>query len=95
MPIFYYAGGEKRWRKSRVFIPKKLQPNVGPDAVQDGLACPVSSSRGQRRITPMVYDRLLVWPNQRVRSVHLGVVERCTQNARPTRPKVPGTGAAG
>jgi hypothetical protein len=49
MPIFYCARGEKRWQKSRVFISKKLQPDAGPDAVQGGPACPVSSNRRQRR----------------------------------------------
>jgi hypothetical protein len=48
MPIFYCAGGEKRWRKSRVFISEKLQPDAGPDAVQGGPARPVSSNRRQR-----------------------------------------------
>jgi hypothetical protein len=74
---------------------KKLQPDAGPDAVQDGPARPVSSSRGQRRNTPRVCDRTLFWPDQIIRSVHLGTEERCTQNARPTHPKVPGTGASG
>jgi hypothetical protein len=36
MPIFHCAGGEKRWRKSGVFISKKLLPDAGPDAVQGG-----------------------------------------------------------
>jgi hypothetical protein len=95
MPIFHCAGGEKRWRKSGVFITEKLQPDAGLDVVQGGLARPVSSSRGQRRSTPRVCDRTLVWPDQRVWSVHLGVEERSTQSARPMRLKVPGTEASG
>jgi hypothetical protein len=81
MPIFYYARGEKRWRKSGVFIPKKLQLDARPDAVQGGPARPISSSRGQRRNVPRVCDRTLVWPDQRVRSVHLGTEERHTTSA--------------
>jgi hypothetical protein len=81
MHIFHYARGEKRWRKSGVFIPEKLQLDAGPDAVQDGPARPVSSSRGQRHNTPRVCDRTLVWPDQRVRLVYLGADERCTQSA--------------
>jgi hypothetical protein len=49
MPIFHCTGGEKRWRKSRVFISEKLQPDAGPDAVQGGPARPVSSNHWQRR----------------------------------------------
>jgi hypothetical protein len=49
MPIFYCAGGEKRWRKSEVFISEKLQPDAGPDTVQGGPARPVSSNRRQKR----------------------------------------------
>jgi hypothetical protein len=48
MPIFHCAGGEKRWRKSGVFISEKLQPNAGPDTVQGEPARPVSSNRRQR-----------------------------------------------
>jgi hypothetical protein len=60
MPIFHYAGGEKRRQKSGVFIPEKLQPDAGPDMVHGGPACPVSSSRGQRRNAPRVCDWTLV-----------------------------------
>jgi hypothetical protein len=38
-----------------------------------------------------VYDRTLVWPDQRVRSVHL----RAEKSARPARPVPHGTGASG
>jgi hypothetical protein len=69
---------EKRRQKSGVFITEKRQPDAGPDTVQGGLARPVSSSRGQRRNAPRVCDRTLVWPDQHVRSVHLGAEERCT-----------------
>jgi hypothetical protein len=50
MPIFHCAGGKKRWRKSEMFITEKLRSDAGPDAVQGGPACPVSSSccRGAR-----------------------------------------------
>jgi hypothetical protein len=44
MPIFYCAGGKKRWRKSGVFISEKLQPDAGPDAVQGGPARLISSN---------------------------------------------------
>jgi hypothetical protein len=95
MPIFHCAGGEKRWQKSRVFITEKIQSDTGPDTVQGGPARSVSSSRGKRRSTPRVCDRMLVWPDQRVQSVHLSVEESCTQSARPAHPKIPGTGASG
>jgi hypothetical protein len=39
--------------------------------VQGGPTRPVSSSRGLRCSAPRVCDRTLVWPDQRVRSVHL------------------------
>jgi hypothetical protein len=39
--FFHCAGGEKRWRKSGVFISEKLQPDVG--------LRPVSSNHRQRR----------------------------------------------
>jgi hypothetical protein len=64
---------EKPRQKSGVFLLKKRQPNAGPDAVQGGPTRPVSA--------PRVCDRTLVWPDQRVWSVHLGAEERCTQNA--------------
>jgi hypothetical protein len=49
MPIFHCTRGKKRWRKSEVFISKKLQPDAGPDAARGGPVCPVSSNRRQRR----------------------------------------------
>jgi hypothetical protein len=49
MPIFHCARDEKRWRKSRVFISEKLQPDARPDAVQGGPAHPISSNRKQTR----------------------------------------------
>jgi hypothetical protein len=49
MLIFHCAGGEKRWRKSVVFISEKLQLDTGPNAIQGGPARPVSSNRRQRR----------------------------------------------
>jgi hypothetical protein len=87
MPISTAPEAEKRRRKSGVFFAEKHQPDAGPDAVQDGPARPVSA--------PRVCDRTLVWPDQLVRSAHLGTEERCTQNARPARPLVLGTGASG
>jgi hypothetical protein len=48
LPIFHCAGGEKRWRKSGVFITEKLQPDAGPDAVQGGPVRPVSSNHRLR-----------------------------------------------
>jgi hypothetical protein len=33
MTIFHCVGGEKKWRKSGVFISEKLQSDAGPDAV--------------------------------------------------------------
>jgi hypothetical protein len=44
MPIFYCAGGEKRWQKSGMFITKKLRSDAGPNAVWGRPARPVSSS---------------------------------------------------
>jgi hypothetical protein len=85
----------KQRRKFRVFIPKKLQPDAGPDVVQGGPARPVSSSRGLRHSAPRVCDRTLVWPDQRVWSVHLGTEGRCTESVRLAHPRVPGTRASG
>jgi hypothetical protein len=42
---------------------------------------PISSSQGQRHNAPRVCDRTLVWPDQRVRSVHLGTEERSATGA--------------
>jgi hypothetical protein len=78
IPIFHCARGEKRWRKSGMFISEKLQPDAGLDAVQGGPARPVNSSRGQRHNAPRVCDQMLVWPNQHVRLVHLGAKEKRT-----------------
>jgi hypothetical protein len=48
MPILHCTGGEKRWRKSRVFISEILQLDTGSDAVQGGPMRLVSSNRRQR-----------------------------------------------
>jgi hypothetical protein len=53
MPIFHCTGGEKRWRKSRVFISEKLKLDAGPDMVQGGPTRSVSLNRRQRRTRPV------------------------------------------
>jgi hypothetical protein len=55
--LFFIASEARKGGESPECLSlKKLQPNAGPDAVQGGPACPVSSNRRQRR-TLKVADR--------------------------------------
>jgi hypothetical protein len=80
-PIFHYAGGEKTEAKVQCVSHWKTVTGRWTGRGPGGPVHPVSSSRGQRHSAPRVYDRTLVWPDKRARSVHLGAEERRVTSA--------------
>jgi hypothetical protein len=79
-PIFYCAGSQKRNGGERRSL-------WWPDAALDAVTVwPDASGQFNPVSAPRVNDRTLVWPDQRVRSVHLcAKVEWATSASGPSR----------